>query len=456
MPKDQIIMRQLRNLITIAIAILIVYNSTIAQTQKFDVMTFTPPKGWTAGQNGQAKTFTTIDKANGKFCIMMLYPSVTNHGTPSQDFTYVWKTLVQDSFNAGTNPEKETTQVDAFTMIQGGELIDYEGTKALALLTTVSGKGRVISLLSIMNDAKYSPDVQNFLGGMDIDIKETPKPISNQTSVANSSGNASDYEFTVPPNWKAEYKSNETILRGIDGSVVSLGAFIASSGSLENDISRNFFTIFSGWKPVTTNGFSADWAKHEKGKTKQGYDYYQMLKYATKDPAGNTGYNEIILLLVKIGDKVAVISASQPQATSIGAEKALDFILYDLNFKNTTPLTSTIQKDLLGSWSSASGSVGLNYAFYPNGTFSFGGASQFRTSRDVYTDNVTTTSFSTDGSYSIVGNLLTIIHKKTKVVSKWKIRFYYTKYDKDNWKYKRGELPLDSESGGTIVYNKNK
>jgi hypothetical protein len=145
-----------------------------AQTQKFDVMTYTAPKGWTASQKGTAKMFSTVDKSAGKFCIMFLYPSVTNHGTPSQDFAFVWKTLVQDTFNSGGNPEKETTEADSFTIIQGGELIDYEGTKALALLTTVSGKGKVISILSIMNDAKYTDDIQAFLGAMDIDIKETP------------------------------------------------------------------------------------------------------------------------------------------------------------------------------------------------------------------------------------------------------------------------------------------
>jgi hypothetical protein len=148
--------------------------SIFAQTQKFDVMTYNAPKGWTQKDNGTAKMFSIVDKAAGKFCVMFLYPSVTNHGTPTQDFAFVWKTLVQDTFNSGGNPEKETTEADSFTMIQGGELVDYEGTKALAMLTTVSGKGRVISVLSIMNDAKYTDDIQAFLGAMDIDIKETP------------------------------------------------------------------------------------------------------------------------------------------------------------------------------------------------------------------------------------------------------------------------------------------
>ncbi len=163
-------------------------GNVIAQTQKFDVMTYTPPKGWTAGQNGQAKTFTIVDKSAGKFCMMFLYPSVANHGTPSQDFKYVWKTIVQEPFNAGGNPEKETTEADGFTIIQDGELIEFEGNKALALLTTVSGKGKVISLLSIFNDAKYATDVQKFLGGMDIDIKaETVVAVDSPKSSSSNS-----------------------------------------------------------------------------------------------------------------------------------------------------------------------------------------------------------------------------------------------------------------------------
>lgn len=192
--------------------------SIFAQTQKFDVMTYTPPKGWTAGQNGSAKTFTKMDKASGKFCLMHLYPSVSNSGTPSQDFAYLWKTLVQATFNAGGNPEKQTTEGEDFTMISGGELIDFEGTKALALLTTVSGKGKVISLLAIMNDADYATDVQNFLGGIDIDIKEARVESSLRQSADSSS------------------KPNSIVGEWSDSGAV-LASYVNSSGQYVGDAS---------------------------------------------------------------------------------------------------------------------------------------------------------------------------------------------------------------------------
>jgi hypothetical protein len=443
-------------LITLLTAILWLSISTFAQTQKFDVMTYTPPKGWTAGQNGQAKTFTTVDKAAGKFCMMFLYPSVTVHGTPSQDFAYVWKTIVQEPFKAGANPEKETTEADGFTIIQGGELVEYEGNKVLALLTTVSGKGKVISLLTLMNDAKYATDLQNFLGAMDIDIKETPKAKpSSQSSSQSVSESVSDYEYVVPPKWKAEVFSNLINFRSEFGSVISFNPFIASDGSLEDIVERNFWTIFSGWQPVTDNGYTAAWGEFEKGKTKQGFEYYQVLRYANKNINDTLVYNELILLLVKVGDKVAVISAAQGQTRGLtNALSGLDFMLYDLGFKGATPEPLTLQKELLGSWSTFGSSVGLKYTFLPNGTFSFAGASQFRTSRDSVYDNVTTTSFSSDGTYKLSGNLMTITNKKSGITSQDRIRFYSTKYGKDGWEYKMGKL--DQKNGETIVYSKDK
>jgi hypothetical protein len=443
------------------ISILVIVFAAIpsfAQSQKFDVMTFTPPKGWTQAQNGNAKTFTTIDKASGKFCIMSLYPSITNHGTPTEDFAYVWKTLVQNTFKAGANPETQTIDSDGFTVISGGELIEFEGNKALAMLTTVSGKGKVISLLSLFNDAKYSSDVQSFLGAIDIDIKETAKPQpTTQSSGSSFSGSVSDYEFTLPPKWTRSDSPNEIVMKKkteYQEYTISMQPLLASSGNLENDAETIFWQVFQGWAPSTENGFRADYGRYEKGKTMQGFDYFQVKKYITKKSGNDNLRIDGTLLLIQVGNKVAVISAGEPYQTMFdAAEQALDYILFDFRIASGGA-NANLQKDLLGSWSSFGSSVGLSYTYHSNGTFSFAGASQFRTSRDTYTDNVTTTSFSSDGTYKLNGNLMTIVNKKSGITSQDRIRFYFTKYDKDEWIYKMGKL--DAKTGGGITYTKDK
>jgi len=109
----------------------------------------------------------------------------------------------------------------------------------------------------------------------------------------------------------------------------------------------------------------------------------------------------------------------------------------------------------VGSWSAASTTVALAYTFNPNGTFNKGGAIQFRTSRDRYTDNVTTTSYGMTDTYNVSGNILTQNYKKTGQVSKFKVRVYQTKYDKDPWKVKMGFLPVENPDGGTIVLTRS-
>jgi hypothetical protein len=445
-------------LITLLTAIFWLSITPFAQTQKFDVMTYTPPKGWTVGQNGQAKTFTTVDKTAGNFCMMFLYPSVTNHGTPSQDFAYVWKTLVQDTFKAGGNPETQSVDSDGFTIISGGELIEFEGNKALAMLTTVSGKGKVVSLLAIFNDAKYSDDIQAFLSAMDIDIKETPKAKpTSQGSGSGFSGSISDYEFTTPPKWTRQDSASEIVLKKkteYQEYTISMQPFVASSGNLESDAETIFWQVFQGWAPSTENGFRADYGQYAKGKTVQGFDYFQVKKYITKKSGNDNVRMDGTLLLIQIGNKVAVISAGEPYQTAFdAAEQALDHILYDFRIASGGA-NANLQKDLVGSWSSFGSSVGLSYTYHSNGTFSFAGASQFRTSRDAVYDNVTTTSFSSDGTYKLSGNLMTIVNKKSGITSQDRIRFYSTKYDRDDWEYKMGKI--DTKTGGTIVYRKDK
>ncbi len=214
-----------------------------------------------------------------------------------------------------------------------------------------------------------------------------------------------------------------------------------------------FWQVFQAGKPSTDNGFRADYGRYEKGKTMQGFDYFQVKKYITKKSGNDNLRIDGTLLLIQVGDKVAVISAGEPYQTMFdAAEQALDYILYDFRIASAGA-NANLQKDLLGSWSSVS-SVALLYTYHPNGTFSFAGASQFRTSRDSVYDNVTTTSFSSDGTYKLSGNLMTITNKKSGITSQDRIRFYYTKYDRYDWEYKMGKL--DTKTGGTIVYSRDK
>ena len=136
------------------------------------------------------------------------------------------------------------------------------------------------------------------------------------------------------------------------------------------------------------------------------------------------------------------------------AGNAIDRILYDLKFKSVTS-PYDLKREVQGSWSAASSTVAIAYTFSANGTFDKGGAIQFRTSHDATRDKVTTTSYGMTDSYSLAGNVITQNYKRTGEVSKYKVRVYETKYDKDAWQQKMGFLPLANPDGGTIVFRKS-
>jgi hypothetical protein len=69
------------------------------------------------------------------------------------------------------------------------------------------------------------------------------------------------------------------------------------------------------------------------------------------------------------------------------------------------------------SLQSISSSGGLIWTFGRDGTFSNGSAVSTTTSHDATRDKVTTTSWSSAGTWSVAGNVLTMKYRKTKIAS---------------------------------------
>ena len=287
---------------------------------------------------------------------------------------------------------------------------------------------------------------------------------ASNTAPSTSTSGAVDpgYEFDTPAGWSRSESAGKIILSNGEDKTIAFLPLMDSTGDLERDADRILWQVLKGYNTWYGNGFQPDYGTFEKGKTLQGLEYFQAYRYAKKASDPNEGFVQsrfdAIILLVKLGSKVAVVVGSQPFQSSNysdSAVTAIDRILYDLRFKGVAE-NYNLKNEVLGSWSAASSTVALAYTFNPNGSFNKGGAIQFRTSRDRYTDNVTTTSYGMTDSYSIAGNVLTQNYKNTKQVVKQKVRVYQTKYDKDPWSQKLGFFPLgDNPNNETIVLTKS-
>lgn len=144
-------------------------HAVAAQTESLGAVKYTPPKGWTKTQKENVVTFSEINQAAGTFCLITLYGANSSSGSPQTDFTGAWGNLVVKPWGAEANPETATEKAEGWTVIGGGSRIDFQGNKALAFLNVVSGFGKVVSVLTILNADSYVPQMRAFMEGIEVD-----------------------------------------------------------------------------------------------------------------------------------------------------------------------------------------------------------------------------------------------------------------------------------------------
>jgi hypothetical protein len=189
--------------------------SVFSQTERLGVVRYTPPKGWTKTQKENVVTFSEINHS-GRFCFITLYGATPSVGTPQNDFAKEWQNLVVKPWSAEANPKTETETIDGWTAIAGGGAIDFQGSKAFAFLSVLSGFGKTISVLGILNDDSYLVPLQAFVERMEMEkfnvnvqppIVEPAQPVrpAENTTTMHAAGLVKEFENN-------EIRANQTYI----------------------------------------------------------------------------------------------------------------------------------------------------------------------------------------------------------------------------------------------------
>jgi hypothetical protein len=185
------------------LASLFISRAVVAQTEKLGLVQYTPPKGWTKSAKEHAVVFSDINQAAGRFCFITLYSVGPSTGDSKSDFVREWNARVARPWGAEANPKTETVPDDGWTVIAGGAPIDFNGNKAFALLTVVSGFGKTVSVLGVFNDNLYLAPLQAFVEKIDIDKAGTATANPPPTATAPTAAPALQYDdyghLIIPP-----------------------------------------------------------------------------------------------------------------------------------------------------------------------------------------------------------------------------------------------------------------
>lgn len=198
--------------------------SVFAQTETFDIVSYTAPKGWKKEAKENSVVYSKIN--GGSWSQIILYKNTVSKGTAEKDFESEWQELVVKNYSGISKPEKEKTEsAGSWTIMSGSGNWKFNGTNVATILTTYSGKGACVSFVCNATAKPYLDVYKNFIAGLNISDGKAASPgatesITNQNSSQAVKGN---YKFnttnfddgwtsTVQEDWVEVVKGNIKVL----------------------------------------------------------------------------------------------------------------------------------------------------------------------------------------------------------------------------------------------------
>ena len=176
---------------------LLLFTQAMAQTETFDIATYTPPTDWVKEAKGNTINYKMVNNANSTFCVITIFESTASNADASKNFAVAWKQLVATKFKTTANPESETqTTDDGWKVLTAAAPIKQDGLNVIMMLTVVSGFGKTMSIRTATNDASYTTQLDALFETMEFDKTiGTVKNIGNtstQNNIATQNNNATE------------------------------------------------------------------------------------------------------------------------------------------------------------------------------------------------------------------------------------------------------------------------
>jgi hypothetical protein len=187
-------------------ALLVISLSSAAQTQTYDLVTFTPPKGWSKSELQNILTYVTTNGAKRTWARVTLVKSTVSKGTPEADYESEWEELAVKPYQVDPKPLEEDTQtINGWKVRTGLCRFLNENDTVSMLVNTFSNGQRCLSILLQSNTTAYGPAIESFLNSLQLppaaQASETaPQPVPAEPSTPStpSSGAKADgFQFNT-------------------------------------------------------------------------------------------------------------------------------------------------------------------------------------------------------------------------------------------------------------------
>jgi len=240
---------------------------------------------------------------------------------------------------------------------------------------------------------------------------------NNQPAMAGTF-NFNDYEFIAPEGWQVQRNSDHLRIQNMgSGCLILIFPPQPSSGSLEQDATAVFATMYKGWQFQRTG---RQQYLLSKGFLPKGLPYNMLeapMSKLSADGVKYDGFEDGAALVVGRGKQVVII-AVRHNTTNLAHGDCGKYESWKRFFNSFTVRNAPIAEaaddiagKIVGAWTvSEAGAVG-EYIFAANGNYSRGATIANATTTSAYDSTqlrITTYPFQGEGSYSITGSQLTM------------------------------------------------
>lgn len=142
---------------------------------RFDIVTFTAPKGWQKEVSANAVQFGKED-AQGSVAIIMLFKALPTNADPNTNFKAAWKEIIQGMVTAGEPQLQPEAMENGWTINSGLAPYESDGKKGVAMLVTASGGGKMVNTLILVNSDAFQAEITKFVDSLKLPPVSVQQP----------------------------------------------------------------------------------------------------------------------------------------------------------------------------------------------------------------------------------------------------------------------------------------
>lgn len=410
----------------------------LAQRETFDIAGITPPVGWQRNQRPGFLVFEGGSMRNGRMTSgqILVFVSQPSSASASDNFTAEWTRLVVQPLHTNLPPRVETRQrPDGWTLVTGTIVIAQPGNPITSVLYTVTGGGRVMSVLASATSQEFVDAGASFIDALALPpastVQAAAAPPTAAPTPSPATGSFADYIYSIPQGWNATtypdglVHSSPTFSNG-ERCQLTVLQMRRASGDVAMDAIGAFTEIFKS-DPRQNASYPYPAPTFTHGTSGDGWEYF-MIQKSLGGQVDDYSAVQGRVLAARLNDRLALVltTSKAPLVSMCFGELVRDEwprFFHSLHFKSWKPIGQeqrTLAR-LVGTWTTATATVADRYSFAPNGRYGTAAAATYRTRISPNEVLATTQAFFGNGSYAIRGNTIvfTADDRKGSPVTRW-------------------------------------